>query len=382
MRLTLNDYAPAARKRLPRPLYGYVAGASETGAAHEDNEAVFRETRLVPRVLRGVEGRTSRQSLLDQAWSAPFGIAPMGIAALMALDGDREMARAGADAGIPYVLSGSSLTPMERVIEANPDAWFQAYLPGEVARIEALIARVRRAGFKTLVLTVDTAVLANRENNVRAGFSTPLRMTPRMLLDFGCRPRWVFGCFARTLLRVGVPHFENSYAERGAPIVSKDAVRDFGRKDHLNWEHVGLIRRLWPGKLVLKGLLAAQDVARAREHGCDGVILSNHGGRQLDYAIAGVRALAGAREVAGGMALMVDGGIRRGTDVIKALALGADFVFLGRPFLFAASISGRQGVAEAIEILRLEVHRDLGLLGLNGLDEVDASILQPMAGNR
>ncbi|MCA8863651.1 MULTISPECIES: alpha-hydroxy acid oxidase [unclassified Halomonas] len=376
MLLTLNDYGLAAKKRLPRPLYGYVAGASETGAAEEDNEAVFREIRLVPRVLHGVEGRTSRQTLLGNTWSAPFGIAPMGIAALMALDGDREMARASAEAAVPYVLSGSSLTPMERVIEANPEAWFQAYLPGEEARIDALIARVRRAGFKTLVLTADTAVLANRENNVRAGFSTPLRMTPRMLLDFGRRPRWVFGCFARTLLRSGVPHFENSYAERGAPIVSQEAVRDFGRKDHLNWEHVDLIRRIWPGKLVLKGLLAAQDVARARERGCDGVILSNHGGRQLDYAIAGIRALADARKVAGDMALMVDGGIRRGTDVIKALALGADFVFVGRPFLFAASIGGRQGVTEAIEILRLEVHRDLGLLGLNSLDEVDESILQ------
>lgn len=375
MLLTLNDYRLAAKKRLPRPLYGYVAGASETGAAEEDNEAVFREIRLVPRVLHGVEGRTSRKTLLSETWSTPFGIAPMGIAALMALDGDREMARASAEADVPYVLSGSSLTPMERVIEANSEAWFQAYLPGEVARIEALIARVRRAGFKTLVLTADTAVLANRENNVRAGFSTPLRMTPRMLLDFGRRPRWVFGCFARTLLRSGVPHFENSYAERGAPIVSQEVVRDFGRKDHLNWEHVDLIRRLWPGKLVLKGLLAAQDVARARERGCDGVILSNHGGRQLDYAIAGVRALADARKVAGDMALMVDGGIRRGTDVIKALALGADFVFVGRPFLFAASIGGRQGVTEAIEILRLEVLRDLGLLGLNSLDEVDESIL-------
>lgn len=170
MLLTLNDYGLAAKKRLPRPLYGYVAGASETGAAEEDNEAVFREIRLVPRVLHGVEGRTSRQTLLGNTWSAPFGIAPMGIAALMALDGDREMARASAEAAVPYVLSGSSLTPMERVIEANPEAWFQAYLPGEEARIDALIARVRRAGFKTLVLTADTAVLANRENNVRAAF--------------------------------------------------------------------------------------------------------------------------------------------------------------------------------------------------------------------
>lgn len=377
MFLNLDDFEAAAHRRLPRPLFGYVAGASETSSAYADNRDVFSEFRLVPQVLRGVEGRTIARPLLGQTWQAPFGIAPMGISALIALDGDVALARAAADAQIPFVLSGSSLTPMERVLEVNPEAWFQAYLPGEADRIGALVSRVASAGYGTLVLTADTAVLANRENILRAGFSTPLRPSPRMIWDFARCPRWVFGTFVRSLMARGMPHFENSYAERGAPIISKKAVRDFGRKDHLNWEHVKLIRDLWKGRLVIKGLLAGSDVARARKLGCDGAILSNHGGRQLDFAISGVRALKAALPEAGRMALMVDGGFRRGTDVLKALALGADFVFIGRPMLFAASVGGQQMVTRAIDILKTEVHRDLGLLGLRALDEVSKDILDP-----
>ncbi|CUH82224.1 alpha-hydroxy acid oxidase [Tropicibacter naphthalenivorans] len=377
MLLTLDDFEPAARKHLPRPLFGYVAGAAETGAARQDNRDALDAWRLIPSVLRGVEGRSSAARLFGQDYAAPFGIAPMGLSALMARDGDLALARAAQAAGIPFVLSGSSLTPMERVVEANPDAWFQAYLPGEDDRIRALLGRVRAAGFRTLVLTADTAVLANRENNLRAGFSTPLRITPRLLWDFAIKPAWVFGTFAPTLAR-GMPHFENSFATRGAPIISKQAARDFGRKDHLNWDHLALMRDLWPGKLVLKGVINPADVARARGLGCDGVILSNHGGRQLDHAISPLRVLPEARKQAAEMALMIDGGIRRGTDVIKALALGADLVWVGRPFLYAATLGGQGMVERAAEMLRSEVHRNLGLLGLRDLSEVGPAILHPV----
>ena len=380
MFLALDDFEPAARRRLPRPLFGYVAGAAESGSAARDNRAALDALRLVPSVLRGVEGRTTATPCLGEDWAAPFGIAPMGIAALMADDGDLAMARAAGQAGVPFVLSGSSLTPLEEVAAANPRAWFQAYLPGEEDRIRALVARVGRAGFGTLVLTADTAVIANRETNVRAGFSTPLRVTPRLLWDFAIRPRWVLGTFLPTLRRRGIPHFENSFATRGAPIVSRRAARDFGRKDHLSWDHLALIRDIWPGRLVLKGVLAPGDVGRARARGCDGVILSNHGGRQLDHAISPLRLLPEARAEAGAMAVMVDGGIRRGTDVIKARALGADLVFVGRPFLYAATLGGEALVGRAIGILRSEVHRNLGLLGLRGVDEITDAVLFPVGG--
>ncbi|PJE26867.1 L-lactate dehydrogenase (cytochrome) [Pseudooceanicola antarcticus] len=374
MLLTLDDFEPAARRRLPRPLFGYVSGAAETGAARQDNRAALDAWRLVPKVLAGVEGRSVAQNLMGKTYTAPFGIAPMGLSALMARDGDRVLARAAGAAGLPFVLSGSSLTRMEDVRDANPDAWFQAYLPGEEDRIRALIARAREAGFGTLVLTADTAVVANRENNLRAGFSTPLRVTPRLLWDFAIKPRWVLGTFVPTLAR-GMPHFENSDAIRGAPIISKQAMRDFGRKDHLSWDHLALMRDLWPGKLVLKGVIAPDDVGRARALGCDGVVLSNHGGRQLDHAISPLRILPEARAQAGDMALLVDGGIRRGTDVIKALALGADMVLVGRPLLYAATLGGQEMATRAIDILKTEIHRNLGLLGLRSLSEVGPDIL-------
>ena len=377
MLLTLDDYEQVARRRLPRPLFGYVSGAAETGAARQDNRDALDAWRLVPKVLRGVEGRSVACPLMDKEYAAPFGIAPMGLSALMARDGDVIMARAAKEAGIPYVLSGSSLTPMEDVVRANPDAWFQAYLPGEEKRIRALIARVQAAGYTTLVLTVDTAVLANRENNLRAGFSTPLRVTPRLLWDFAIKPRWVLGTLFPMLMQ-GMPHFENSDAIRGAPIISKQAARDFGRKDHLKWDHLALMRDLWRGKLVLKGLIAPSDVAKARAFGCDAVILSNHGGRQLDHAISPLRVLPEARVQAGDMALLIDGGIRRGTDVIKALAFGADMVLVGRPFLYAATVGGQPMIEGAVEILKTEVHRNLGLLGLRGLSEISPDLLHPV----
>lgn len=378
MFLCLDDFEAAAKGRLPHPLFTYISSAAGTSASLRDNRNLFGEWGFVPRVLRGVSARSISHGLLGQTYDAPFGIAPMGISALMAYDGDNVLTRAAANHNIPMVLSGSSLTPMETVYAANPDCWFQAYLPGENDKILALLARVRRTGFRTLVLTVDTAVLANRENNLRAGFSTPLRLNPKTLWQFATHPGWVLGTLARTLITKGMPHFENSYATRGAPIMARNVMRDFGKKDHLNWDHLRLIRDHWQGKLIVKGVLAADDVHEVAKLGCDGVILSNHGGRQLDGAVSPMRVLPDAVAVAGDMPVMIDGGFRRGTDILKALSLGAAFVFVGRPFLYAAIARGETGVCKAIEIMKSELHCDLGLLGKRTIDELAEDILMPL----
>jgi len=369
--LCLDDFEIAARHYLPRPIFGYVSGAAESNASLRDNRSAFAEYGFVPRVLVDVSQRNPSVELFGRTYATPFGIAPMGISALAAYRGDLVLARAAADANIPMVMSGSSLIRLEEVAKVGDAAWFQAYLPGEPDRILALLERVERAGFETLVLTVDTAVLANRENNIRSGFSTPLRPCLRLAWDGMIRPRWTLNTFLHTLLKHGMPHFENSYATRGAPILARNVMRDFGARDHLNWRHLELIRQRWKGRLVIKGIMAKEDACIARDSGVDGIIVSNHGGRQLDGTVSPLRVLPTiVNAIAGSIPIMMDGGIRRGSDVLKALGLGAAFVFVGRPFIYAAAVAGQAGVGHAIDILSTEINRNMGLLGISSLADM------------
>ncbi|MGC2968125.1 alpha-hydroxy acid oxidase [Paraburkholderia aspalathi] len=372
--LCLDDFEPAAKARVPRPLFGYVAGAAETNASLNGNRLAFDKYRFVPRVMINIAGRSTATTLLSQQFNAPFGIAPLGLAALMAYRGDLVLAKAAAAAGIPMIMSGSSLIPLEEVATAYPQAWFQAYLPGEPAAIAALVERVKRAGFQTLVVTVDTPVAANRENNVRAGFSTPLRPSLRLTWEGLSHPRWLTGTFTTTILRHGMPHFENNYATRGAPILSPTVERDFSDRGHLDWQHLSAIRRQWDGALIIKGVLSAADARIARNFGANGIIVSNHGGRQLDGAVSPLTVLQSIVEASPDLPVMIDGGIRRGSDVLKALALGARAVFVGRPFVYAASIAGEAGVGHAIRLLTAEISRNMAMLGVNRLDELDPRV--------
>lgn len=370
--LSLHDFETAARAYLPRPIFGYIAGAAEDNRSQRSNRSAFDDFDFVPRVLVDISRRSMATTLFGQAWAAPFGIAPLGLSALSAYRGDIVLAQAASQANVPMIMSGSSLIRLEEVASASPAAWFQAYLPGNADQITALIERVAKAGFATLVITVDTAVSANRENNVRAGFSTPLRPSLRLAWDGLSHPRWLFGTFLKTIARHGMPHFENSYATRGTPIVSANVERDFSDRGHLNWGHFALIRRMWKGTLIVKGILSPHDARLARDHGADGIIVSNHGGRQLDGAIAPSRALPAIVAACPEIPVMMDSGVRRGTDVLKAMALGAKLVFVGRPFGFAAAVAGEAGVSHAIAILKQEVSRNMGLLGISSLGELDA----------
>jgi len=368
MILALDDFEVPARRYLPRPMYGYVSGGAETNASLRANREAFDDFALLPRVLVDVSARSTKTTLFGRAYDAPFGIAPMGGSSMAAYQGDIVLARAAAAANVPMIMSGASLTRLEDVRAAGRTSWFQAYLPGDDAAIRTLVERVARAGFDTLVLTVDVPVGANRENNVRSGFNRPLRPTLRLAWDSALRPRWLVGMFLRTLVMHGMPHFENTGTR--APLITSTAERYSGPRDKLSWPHVELMRRIWKGRLVLKGVLDPHDARIARESGVDGVIVSNHGGRQLDGSMAPLRALPAVAAEAGGMTVMMDSGIRRGTDLLKALALGAQFVFVGRPFLYAAAIAGEEGVRHAIKLLREEVDRDMALLGIAALAEM------------
>jgi L-lactate dehydrogenase (cytochrome) len=374
--LCLQDFEAAARRYLPRPIFGYIYGAAEDNVSVNDNRRAFDRYRFVPRYLVDVSKRSQQTVLFGKTYDAPFGIAPMGISALSAYRGDLVLAQAAARANIPMIMSGSSLIRLEEVAQLGTDAWFQAYLPGDATDIVALIKRVEQAGFENLVITLDTPVPGNRENNVRAGFSTPLRPNLRLALDGITHPGWLLGTFLKTLLRHGVPHFENNYARRGAPIISPTVERDFASRGHLNWEHLALIRRIWPGRLIVKGILDKEDARIACETGVDGIIVSNHGGRQLDSVVTPLDVLPGIVKACGSVPVMVDSGFRRGTDVLKALALGARFVFIGRPFGYAAAVGGAAGVSHGIGLLKEEVSRNMGMLGINSVEEMTLQRLQ------
>jgi L-lactate dehydrogenase (cytochrome) len=378
--LSLDDFESAARRHLPRPIFGYVAGAVETDWSLHDNRAAFAEFGFLPRMLVDVSKRSQQTTLFGKTYATPFGISPLGISALYAYRGDIVLATAAEAANIPMVMSSSSLIRLEDVAKESKTAWFQAYLPGDVPDITALIDRVAQAGFETLVITVDSQVAGNRENNIRTGFSTPLRPSLRLAWDGMTHPRWLFGTLLRTLLRYGMPHFENNYARRGAPIISPNVLRDYSDRGHLNWEHFRLIRRLWKGPLVIKGILDKADAVASRDAGADGIIVSNHGGRQLDGAVAALRVLPGIAAACPQIPVMIDGGVRRGTDVLKALALGATCVFVGRPFGYAAAVAGAAGVSHAIGLLSAEIDRDMAMLGIPDLRELGPERLMRVRG--
>jgi L-lactate dehydrogenase (cytochrome) len=367
--LALHDFEAIARRKLPRQIYGYYSGGAETNLSVQENLASFRSLTFVPRVLADVGSRKTTTTLFGREYAAPFGISPMGLSGLSTFDGDAVLARAARAEGIFAITSATSAAPLEHIAATGGARWFQAYLPGEDDRIEAMVDRVAAAGYETLVLTVDVPVPANRENNVRTGFSILLKPSLRLAFDGLTHPGWLVSTWAKTLLQKGMPHFENMDAFRGPPILSSNVVRAIGKRDRLSWRHVELIRKRWRGTFVIKGILAAEDACSAREHGADGIIVSNHGGRQLDGACAPLDVLPGIADVAGGMSVMLDGGVRRGSDVLKALALGANFVFVGRPFLFAAAAAGESGVRHGISLLKQEIDRNMALLGISSLEQ-------------
>jgi L-lactate dehydrogenase (cytochrome) len=373
--LALDDFERHAKRFLPHMVFQYVAGAVETGSALRANRAAYAKYALLPRMMVDTSARSTKATLFGKTYDIPFGIPPLGGSAFVAYRGDLVFAEAAKQMNMPMILSASALIKLEDVIAQNKDAWFQAYLPGDQGRIDRLVDRVAAAGYGTLVVTGDTPILGNREHNIRSGFSMPMRITPKVAWQSALHPGWLLGTVARTFALHGVPHFENTEAERGPPMLSQNVVRNSIARDKLSWRHFEAIRRRWKGTLVFKGLQAPADAVLARECGADGVIVSNHGGRQLDYAAAPLDVLAEIVAQKGDMAVIIDSGIRRGTDVLKAIALGADFVFVGRPFLYAAAIGGLPALLHAIGILKTEIDRDMALMGVNRLSELTPDFL-------
>ncbi|MBV2160770.1 alpha-hydroxy-acid oxidizing protein [Achromobacter denitrificans] len=378
--LSVADFERAAQSVLPRAVFGYVNGGTEDCLTLEANRSAFRSVQFRPRGLVGVADRTQAVELWGRRYHHPFGIAPMGVTAMCRHRCEWDLAKAASDAEIPFVLSGLSTLAMETVRKADADFWYQGYLPGDKEVIEPLMRRLRANGVNVLVVTIDTPLGANRENNQRNGFTIPFKFSRGLLWDGIRHPRWSANVFARTLLSDReIPRFCNVVADaRGYRITEEPKGGLRGGRDRLDWSHLEWMREAWPGRIVLKGVAHPGDAQMAERMGLDGLIVSNHGGRQLDGAQGSLDALSDVvAAVASTFPVMIDGGFRRGTDILKAIALGARMVFMGRPFLYGASVAGQAGVTRIIDILGAEIDRNLGLLGCRDVTELGHDFIAP-----
>ena len=376
--LNIEDLHKIAKKRLPRIAYEFLAGGVEDDVTLRNNRAVFESIRLRPRTLVNVAERSQQVTVFNRTFNCPFGIAPTGAAGLYGYAADIALARAARDAGIPFVLSTASFEPMEKVAQeaAGGALWFQLYMSKDREVAKGLVMRALNAGYEALVMTSDVVVQANREYNERNGFTIPFRMNLSNMIDGALHPRWLCDVFLRTLIESGVPRFQNLDTNVGGRVVSQ-RIEDFRlQRETLNWDDVRWLREIWPRKLYVKGILRADDALCAANAGADGIFVSNHGGRQLDGAISPIEALPAIRAATGKrLTLMVDSGFRRGSDIVKALALGADMAFVGRATLYGITAGGEAGAAHAIKILRTEIHRVMALLGCSSVAELSPDYL-------
>ncbi len=361
------DFAAAARRRLPRVVWDYLDGGAEDETTLRDNRAGFERLKIMPRVLTGNAKRDQSVELFGTRFASPFMIGPTGLNGLFWPDADLALARAAASADVGFALSTASNNSLEEVAATGSGTrWFQLYPWGDAAFSARLLERAKRSGYSAVIVTIDTLTAGKRERDLRNGFSHELRITPRVVLDGLAHPAWLRSVW----LGRGMPRFEN-LAEFLPPGASASQLADFTRSQRnpsFAWEDIERLKRTWEGPLLVKGILASADAVSALEAGADGVVVSNHGGRQLDGVPATIDALPDVVAAIGGRGrVLVDGGLRRGSDIVKAVALGADAVLLGRSTLYGLAAAGQAGATRVLAILRDEVDRTLALAGARSL---------------
>lgn len=366
----LTYLEPLARRRMPFFAWEYLASGTGADALVTHNRAALDAVRLTPEVLAGRFTPDLRTTLFGKQYSVPFGAGPVGLSGLMWPGAERIIAKTARDRNMPYGLSTvANETPEDIARIAGENAWFQLYVPSEKEIRDDLIKRVRDAGYKTLMVTVDVPVGSRRERQVSAGLSVPPKLTPTTLFRIAKRPTW-----ALSTLRYGTPRFKT--LEHYFPSAAmKESARLVGTllDARPDWDTIREIRDLWPGTLVIKGILRPEEARLSIEAGADGVVVSNHGGRQFDAAPASIEALPEVvREVNGRVPVLFDSGIRWGLDIIRALSLGADFCLLGRGFLMAVAALGDKGADHAYDILRMDVENNMIQLGIKTVDDLKA----------
>lgn len=382
--VNVDDVRRAARRYLPGFLYDFIEGGVDGEEGLSRNTAAFSKFSLVPRYLVDVAQRSTRTELLGRHYAMPFGISPTGPAPLFRPHADLLLAKAARSANIPFILSGAAGATLEEVAATAPEnAWFQLYTARDRNISHDQIRRAADAGMEVLVVTVDTPVTPKRERHLRNRISVPFRLSPstalRMVREIVMHPAW----FARFFASGGMPSMANwsSYMESSATAAQTasfffDQAFVPGDVGTPTWQDLETYRRLWNGKLVVKGFLHPDDVVRAADLGCDGVIVSNHGGKALDRAPASLDALPAIRAAVGErMTVMLDSGIRRGSDVVIALCLGADFVFAGRPTLYGVAAGGEDGARKVLDIVATEINLVMAMIGLTSTRDLNETLL-------
>jgi L-lactate dehydrogenase (cytochrome)/(S)-mandelate dehydrogenase len=363
-----------ARSKLPRPIFDFADGGAEDELTLRRNESAFDDLDLLPRPLSGSATRDLSVELLGKKLSLPVIIGPTGLGGLFWPDGERCAARAAAASGTAYCLSHGSVCTLEQLAETGVSPrWMQVFIYRDRGFTRALTERAAQANYDALVLTTDNQMLGNRERDLRNGFTIPPRLGLNSLAGMALRAEWLWR-MRNDLKRI-------TFGNYVRPGESTDIKSLAGRMATLldpsmNWADVADLRKVWGKPLILKGILHPDEARKAVEHGVDALIVSNHGGRQLDGAASGLDALPAVLDAVGGrIPVLVDGGIRRGSDVVKALALGAKACLIGRPQLWGVSVAGEAGVARVLEIFKQEIDRAMGLCGVTRIEQIDRTLL-------
>ena len=371
------DLREAAQRRLPKGIFEYVDKGTEDGISLEENRAAFQRLKLHTHFLNDWSKRDLGTEIFGKRINLPFGIAPTGSAGLMWYQGEVELARAAAAAGIPVTLAMGALTSLEEVTKAVPDArkWFQLYPWEDEAGNYEMVTRARDLGWEALVVTIDHAPGRGREHNERNGFSFPFKPNMTAAVDMAMHPGWLWRVMRKYLMNEGMPTNANYPDRYRFSVIDGKTRKSPQRFQAMTWEHIRKFREFWPRKLIVKSILSAEQARAAVEAGADGIVVSNHGGRAFDSAIATIDVLPEVVEAVGDRCTVIlDSGIRRGSDIVKALALGAKMVLVGRATLYGTACGGQAGAARAIKILADEMERSFGYVGARSVAEIGPHI--------
>lgn len=369
--LNVDDFRLAARRRLPKIFADYVDGGAFSETTLKRNSSDFERIAFRQKVLTQLDETDVSTTILGKRQALPFGPGPVGYQGLYRRGGDIAIARAAAKAGVPFVLSTFSIAgPQTIALKSGVAPQFQLYLDIDPEVNASHLEHCRKAGVDTLFLTVDTAITSVREKDVRNGFRSVDHITPHLALQFATRPGWTLDMALGPFPEVEIIKDKEGF---GKGALAQSGALAHRLDKNLTWDTIRALRKQWDGKLVIKGISDVEDAAKAAKEDIDGIVLSNHGGRQLDHGLSTISLVADMRKALGpDKCLYVDSGFRRGSDVVKAIALGADFVLMGRPFTWAVTAEGERGVSKLFALLKTEVETTLQLLGLSSLKELKA----------